>query len=154
MVAVELNPEACFYLKENIALNRVIDKIKVIEGDARVETSKLGVFDRILMPLPKDAGDFLDVALPALKNRGIIHFYHFAYSPKDSAEFVKRKVEELGYKVKIITAIRCGSYSPTLTRNCVDFQVFKDYDTAYEYKDNSQPQEEENNIQWAKKSWS
>jgi tRNA (guanine37-N1)-methyltransferase len=120
VVAVELNPKACEYTQENVRKNKV--DVKVICGDARTETGKLGKFDRIVMPLPKDAGDFLDVALPALKPGGVIHFYSFARDTAEAEKIVNEKTEKLGYKTKILNSVECGSYSPCLSRMCVDFK--------------------------------
>jgi len=119
--AIELNPEAFGYLKENIALNKV--DVTAIKGNVKEETKKLGKFDRIVMPLPKDAGNFLNVALPALKKNGIIHFYDFTHNEQRSIEKVKRICKDLGYKIEILKTVKCGSYSPGIFRVCVDFWV-------------------------------
>jgi len=119
--AIELNPEAFKYLEENSRINKV--NVNSIEGDVREETPRLGEFDRIVMPLPKDAGDFLDVALPALKKNEIIHFYGFAHDEEESIRKVKEICTDLGYKIEILNAVKCGSYSPCLYRICVDFRV-------------------------------
>jgi len=119
--AIELNPEAFRYLEENSRINRV--NIHAINGDVREETPKLGNFDRIIMPLPKDAGDFLDVALPALKKNGVIHLYGFAHNEEESIEKVKEICSDLGHEIEILDAVKCGSYSPYLFRICVDFKV-------------------------------
>jgi tRNA G37 N-methylase Trm5 len=75
------------------------------------------------MPLPKYAGDFLDVALPVARKNGIIHFYDFAEKPEESAERVRQLCRSLGYKIRVINAVVCGSYSPRISRVCVDFKV-------------------------------
>lgn len=121
VVAVELNPHAVSAMKENVKLNKA--DVKVVLGDAKKVTKKLGVFDRIIMPLPKDAGDFLAVALPALKEGGAINFYTFAVSAKEAEENLTVKVIKLGHKPKIIQTAECGSYSARLSRYCVDFRI-------------------------------
>ena len=121
VIAIELNPFACTYMKINIERNRVEVKAKC--ADAREETTKLGKFDRIIMPLPKDAGDFLDVALPALNPGGVIHFYTFAHDEKEAEAMVNKKSEEIGFKIKVEDIVECGSYSPRLSRYCVDFTL-------------------------------
>jgi tRNA G37 N-methylase Trm5 len=35
VIAIEINPVAVKYAKENVVLNKVQDKVKVIEGDVR-----------------------------------------------------------------------------------------------------------------------
>ncbi|MCK4491105.1 MAG: class I SAM-dependent methyltransferase family protein [Candidatus Altiarchaeales archaeon] len=120
-VAVELNPEAVRYLRENIVLNKV--EVDVVCGDVGVEVPRLGGFDRIVMPLPKDAGDFLDVALPALNKGGVIHFYCFSSGTGEAVEGVEAACRSLGYEVEVLDAVKCGSYSPGVYRICVDFRV-------------------------------
>lgn len=119
--AIELNPDAFGYMKENIKLNKV--NVIPILGDVRKETKKLGKFDRIVMPLPKDAGNFLDVAIPALERNGIIHFYDFSHNEKESVEKVKEICNKLNYNIEILNAVKCGSYSPRIFRICMDFSV-------------------------------
>lgn len=118
--AIELNPEASRYLEENSRINKV--NINSINGDVRKEIPKLGEFDRIIMPLPKDAGDFLDVALPALKKGGTIHFYDFSHNEEESTEKVKEICAGLNQKIEVLNAVKCGSYSPYMYRICVDFR--------------------------------
>jgi len=118
--AIELNPEAVRYMEENSRINKV--NIHAIQGDVRNEIPKLGNFDRIIMPLPKDAGDFLDVALPAMKKGGTIHFYDFAHDENESTEKVKEICAGLNQKIEVLNAVKCGSYSPYMYRICVDFR--------------------------------
>lgn len=119
--AIELNPNAIEYMNENIRLNKV--NVIAIQGDVRDEVPMLGKFDRIVMPLPKDAGNFLDIALPALKKNGVIHFYDFSRNEEESIEKVKKICSDFGYEIEILEAVKCGSYSPDIFRICVDFRV-------------------------------
>ena len=119
--AVELNPVAFRYMEENILLNKV--DVVAVEGDVRDEVPRLGKFSRIVMPLPKDAGDFLDLALPALEKNGVIHFYDFSHNEDESIEKVRKIGGDLGYEIQILDAVKCGSYSPGIFRICVDFRV-------------------------------
>jgi tRNA (guanine37-N1)-methyltransferase len=119
--AIELNPEAFKYMVENIRVNKV--DVKPILGDAGEEVRALGKFDRIIMPLPKDAGSFLDSALPALKAGGIIHLYDFSSGEEESTKKAEELCAKLGYKVRVLEVVRCGSYAPDTARLCVDFQV-------------------------------
>lgn len=121
VVAVELNPDAARFIGENARLNKV--SVVGIEGDVRSVVPNLGKFDRIIMPLPKDAGDFLDVALPALNKNGIIHFYDFAENPEESEKKVRQACKKLGFKIKILESVVCGSYSKQLHRICVDLKL-------------------------------
>ncbi|MFZ8830412.1 MAG: class I SAM-dependent methyltransferase [Candidatus Aenigmatarchaeota archaeon] len=77
VIAIEINPISVKYTRENISLNKVEDKVKVIEGDVREKCKEFyEKFDRIVMPLPLGSEDFLDIAANCLKEKGYIHFYN------------------------------------------------------------------------------
>jgi tRNA (guanine37-N1)-methyltransferase len=103
--AVDINPEAIEFLKRNIRLNRVENRVFPILGDARhvIEDKLLGVADRVIMNLPETAIEFVDVACRATKpTGGTVHFYGFIRLP-DSLENMKLRfseaVEKAGRKV-------------------------------------------------------
>ena len=76
IVAIELNPDAFISLKSNISLNRFSNVIPEM-GDVRdIVLKKYQNFaDRIVMPLPHSAHEFLTIAFAGIKTGGIIHFY-------------------------------------------------------------------------------
>ncbi|OQX18052.1 MAG: hypothetical protein BWK75_06965 [Candidatus Altiarchaeales archaeon A3] len=120
--AIELNPVGYKYMVENVRLNKV--NIKCISGDVKVETSKLGLkFDRIVMPLPKDAGNFLETALNAINENGIIHYYGFSDNKEIFAEEVKKQCEYYGYNAEILETVACGAFGPRVDRVCVDLKI-------------------------------
>jgi tRNA (guanine37-N1)-methyltransferase len=103
--AVDINPEAIEFLKKNIRLNRVENRVFPILGDARrvIENKLLGVADRVIMNLPEKAIEFVDDACRATKSTGgTVHFYGFIRLP-DSLENMKLRfseaVEKAGRKV-------------------------------------------------------
>ncbi len=78
--AVDVNPDAVFLLKRNVAVNRTEKQVVPLLGDARqvVREQLLGKADRVIMNLPETALEFVDVACEALKPEGgIIHYYGF-----------------------------------------------------------------------------
>ena len=94
------------------------------DGLFRSYSSKLidWKFDRIVMPLPKSAEDFIDTALLNAKKGTIIHFYDFVHEnefPDSSIEKIRKKVK----KFKILSTVKCGQYSPGKYRVCTDFQL-------------------------------
>jgi tRNA (guanine37-N1)-methyltransferase len=110
--AVDVNPQAVELLKKNILLNRVHDRVVPLLGDARqVFHNKLsGVADRVIMNLPENAAEFIDVACKALKPEGgVVHFYSFVRLP-DSVDALKRRfteaVEMSGRKVERFLCVR------------------------------------------------
>jgi tRNA (guanine37-N1)-methyltransferase len=83
--SIDINPDAVRFMTENIALNGLEGQIVPIEGDARevLEGKLTNVADRVLMPLPEKAADYLDVALRALtRQNGVIHYYDFVHAGK------------------------------------------------------------------------
>lgn len=90
-----------------------------------LEIKKNKTFDRILMPLPKTAEEFLDVALKASKKGTLIHLYGFLAEEEfsDYKEKVIKISSENDYKVKIHNLVKCGQFSPRIYRICVDFEI-------------------------------
>jgi len=78
--ALDINPFAIKYLKENVLGNKVADRVIPTLGDAR-ESSKgvlYNAVDRVVMNLPSEAEHYLDVAAHVLKRTGgQVHFYQF-----------------------------------------------------------------------------
>ena len=81
VIAIDKNPDAVYYLKENITLNSA-KNIEAIEGDSREEAKKFAnTADHVIMNLPHSAHEFLDSAILLTKPGGIIHYYGIA--PED-----------------------------------------------------------------------
>ena len=120
--AIEINPEAHKYAQENLKLNKTTN-ITLFKGNVKTVIPKIKKkFDRILMPLPKSAEDYFDLAIKKIKNKGIIHFYDFQYEediPKKSIEKIKKHTKNF----KILKVIKCGQYSPRNYRICLDIKL-------------------------------
>ncbi|MDY6778179.1 MAG: class I SAM-dependent methyltransferase family protein [Candidatus Nanohaloarchaea archaeon] len=124
--AIEKNPQACEYLQENIELNSVEDTVTAHCGDVREIAPDLGTADRIVMPLPGSADDFLDLALQHINTDGVIHYYRFC-SEDDQWEQPLQEIREAadrqGRQVEIETKEVCGHYAPYIDRVCIDIRV-------------------------------
>ena len=99
VISVDVNPCAFQHLRENIRLNRAEKTVVPIQGDAKkiTENRLQNAVDRVLMPLPERAYEYLDYALLALKPAGgWIHYSDFEYANKneDPVEKTKKKVSE------------------------------------------------------------
>lgn len=126
IIGVELNEEGHAFAKENIARNK-IKNVTLKQGDVRSIVPALKrTFDRVLMPLPKSAENFLDIALLATKKGGFIHFYDFL-DEKDVPSAAIQKIDSACEKKKrayrILSWTRCGSNAPWQWRICVDVQI-------------------------------
>ena len=122
---IEINPIAHKYALENLKLNK-ISNIKLFLGDAKKVLPKIREkFDRIIMPLPKGAENFLGLALNKIKKNGITHFYSFAEENYygNIKKIINDECEKKKKKCKIIDIVKCGQFSPRVYRVCVDFRV-------------------------------
>ena len=122
---VEINPEGHTYGLENIKKNKITN-VNLYCGDVREVVPTLNtIYDRIVMPLPKLAATFLDVALGVAKKGTIIHLYGFYHED----EFDKAKQDALDQakkvnkEIKILDVIRAGQNSPRTYRICIDIEV-------------------------------
>jgi tRNA (guanine37-N1)-methyltransferase len=121
--AIDINPEAIGYMKENIALNKVGNVIS-IQGDAREEIVKLEKADRVIMNLPHDAKGFIPDAIRALKPGGIVHFYEIMEESDVQArisEIADVAVRE-GRVMRELARRKVKSYSPTMNFYAFDLQ--------------------------------
>lgn len=122
---VEINENAHKFALENIKLNK-LDNVKLYKGDVRKVVPRLKKkFDRIVMPLPRSADDFLDIALKSIKKKGVIHFYDFLH--EDEFGEARRKIRDACKKAKMkyktLNFVKCGQFGPRIYRICIDFQI-------------------------------
>lgn len=108
---IDINPHAAKLCSENVILNKLKGTVESIEGDAVdiIEKKLVNSGDRVLMLLPERSDEFLDVAIKALKQKGILHYYCHIHSDKKSQvsevvtnhflSVVKFKSEILGAKI-------------------------------------------------------
>lgn len=125
VVGVELNAEAHAYAERNIALNKLEGKARVLRGDVRDIVPTLGAFDRIVMPLPHTAQDFLDVAVGAAAPGCMIHLYHFSTEVEANilAGIIPSRLAELGREGTVVDVHRCGNLAPDIHRWSLDIKV-------------------------------
>ncbi len=84
--SIDINPVAYEFMQENVQLNKVSDSVVSLLGDSKdIVVSQLrGVADRVLLPLPELALEYLPYALLALKQSGgCIHYFDFQHAAKD-----------------------------------------------------------------------
>jgi len=97
--SIDINPSAVEFMTENIRLNGVNAKVIPMLGDSKtlIETYLQGVADRVLMPLPEKAFEYLPSAISALKPAGgWIHHHSFERAKKtqDAIDTTKQKLIE------------------------------------------------------------
>lgn len=124
--AVELNPSAHKFCVENVKINKVKDQVSPILGDVREICPTLGnSFDRVLMPLPKGAYEFLDIAVSNVKPGGILHFYHWAPENdmfSEARRLVEKAAKEQGRNVRFTDGVKVSLFSPRVSKIRIDAQ--------------------------------
>ena len=132
--SVDINPAAFQCMVENVGNNRVIGIVHPLLGDSKhiVETQLRGVADRVLMPLPELAFQYLPSALLALKPEGgWIHFHDFrhAFAGENPVEKTKQEVAgklgslNVGYIIANARVVR--STGPNWWHIVLDIHVTK-----------------------------
>jgi tRNA (guanine37-N1)-methyltransferase len=115
--SIDVNPVAIQFTQENVRLNRVYGKVIPLLGDSKeIINSRLQrVADRVLMPLPEKALEYLSWTVSALKaSGGWIHYYGFEHATKTDCptEKVKVKVAEtldalgVDFEVPLVRVVR------------------------------------------------
>jgi tRNA (guanine37-N1)-methyltransferase len=126
--AIELNPIAHDFAKENVIINKCADKIDFIKGDVKKVYKKYKqVFDRIAMPLPHTGYLFLEEAFYCIKSKGTIYFYEIV--EKGNLKLPESQIREAAKKqdrkIRIMKKRRVRQFSPTKEQVVFDIKVIK-----------------------------
>jgi tRNA (guanine37-N1)-methyltransferase len=130
--SIDVNPTAFRFMEENVRLNRLYSKVIPLLGDSKdiIQNQLHSSADRVLMPLPELALQYLPHALKALKpTGGWIHYYDFQHATgkEDPEEKTKLKVAReldtlgVGYAFSFSRVIR--STGPNWYQTVLDIQV-------------------------------
>jgi len=124
IIAIEINPDAFHYLRENIKLNQVEDTVTPIHGDSMEETPE-NYADRVIMG-HLFSHEFLPVAIRAIRKKGIIH-YHEGVPEKileRPVNRIKNTARKLGRNVRIMNFRKVKNYSPGVCHVVVDAEIY------------------------------
>ncbi len=125
VIAIDKNPVAIKYLKENVRLNKV-KNVEVREGDVREEIKGISGADHVIMNLPHSGIDFLEPAFSVIKKGGVVHFYAITHED-DLFNGTWERLEESArqFDLRIIPVDRriVRPYAPYQYNICIDFQV-------------------------------
>jgi len=113
VVAIEQNPDAYFWLRENITLNHVRNAITTINGDARDTGLLPGTrFDRIIIPTPYGMNSVLEVFAPFILMDGMVHYYTF--KARNEIPALVEGFAERGFDLTYQNS--CGNVAPGINR--------------------------------------
>jgi tRNA (guanine37-N1)-methyltransferase len=125
--AVEINPDAYKYMAENVRINKLGGKIIPILGDVEETcTPYFGKCDRVLMPLPKGAYEYLVIAAKCLKPKGGVIHYYFWSAPEaldDIKEMIEADMQSQKRKMKLVKTVKVSTYGPNTFKFCMDIMI-------------------------------
>jgi tRNA (guanine37-N1)-methyltransferase len=128
--SIDVNPDAYSLCAENVKLNKVTESVVPMLGDAKdiINNELKGKADRVLMPLPERAKEYLEYAVLALKERGIIHYFTHVHSDSrkqalDVCEEELAAVMKTKYEMKGARIVR--EVGPRFYQVVADVMVFK-----------------------------
>jgi tRNA (guanine37-N1)-methyltransferase len=126
ITGVEKNGAAHKYATKNLASNKRLRNVTLLEGDVMDVLPTLGQkYDRVAMPLPKTGEMYLDIALSCLKQGGWLHFYEFQKMDHfdESIEKVQEACQRNNRRFLYGETVVCGHSGPTTYRICVDAKI-------------------------------
>jgi tRNA (guanine37-N1)-methyltransferase len=123
--AIEINPEAVEYMKENVRINKVGDRVVPILGDVKEKSENFyGKCDRIVMPLPKGAHRYLKNAIMCTKPGGIVHFYYWSREEDlftQALDLVQKAAKKTSRSISVLDKRKTLPYGPGIWKICIDF---------------------------------
>lgn len=131
VVAIDKNPVAVKYLRENAILNRI--DLEILEGDASILARNYeNTADHVIMNLPHTSHQFLIPAIKAAKNGGVIHYYAISKDEDlyKELELIEAAAFQLGVKIDVLYKGVVRSYAPHRYNVVVDLRVDKPISSA------------------------
>ncbi len=127
---IDINPIASKLCEKNITLNKLHGKVISINGDAvQIITDQLeNKGDRTLMLLPERSDEFLEDAILATKNNGIIHYYSHIHADKkqDAPKLSEQHYLEITkVKSEILNSKIVRAIGPRYYQTVVDVKISK-----------------------------
>lgn len=127
---IDINPFAVKLCEKNIAINKLAGNVISIHGNAsEVVSNQLeNKSDRTLMLLPEKSDEFLDSAILATKNGGIIHYYSHIHADKksDAAKLSEQHyMETTPVKSTILGSKIVRPVGPRFYQTVVDVRIKK-----------------------------
>ena len=127
---IDINPIASKLCEKNISLNKLAGNVISINGDAGqiVKEQLENKGDRTLMLLPERSDEFLDAAISATKNNGIIHYYSHIHADKkqDAPKLSEQHfIEVAKVKSEILSSKIVRAVGPRYYQTVVDVRITK-----------------------------
>jgi tRNA (guanine37-N1)-methyltransferase len=127
VIAIDKNPVAVRYLKENARLNK-IENIEIYEGDSiELAGHYKNRVDHVIMNLPHSASSFLIPAMSAARDGGVVHYYCIANEDDlyRDEKLIENAADEIGAVAEVLYRGIVRSYAPRRHNVVIDFQLRK-----------------------------
>lgn len=113
--SIDINPVSIEFLRKNVWLNNVENKVEILQGDCRKFSSFLeNTADRVLMGYLHDTEKFFSHALRIAKKNAVIHFHRIL--KVEEIEKMERKLMNTAkkekVKIKFLGFVKVKSYAP------------------------------------------
>ncbi|MCJ2520206.1 MAG: class I SAM-dependent methyltransferase family protein [Candidatus Thermoplasmatota archaeon] len=121
--AVDVNPSAIEFLRENVRRNH-LENVAPIQGDVRKVLPYLEPADRVVLDFPKSPLPHFTLAASTLKEGGILHYYEIL--ERDSLE---ERLEDLssalprGLAMELLGSREVRGYSPSQGHYALDLKI-------------------------------
>jgi tRNA wybutosine-synthesizing protein 2 len=123
--SIDINPVSIEFLRKNVWLNNVENKVEILQGDCRKYSKFLeNTADRIIMGYLHDTEKFFPHALRIAKKNAIIHF-HRALKIEEIEKTEKKLIEiarKEKVKIKFLRVVRVKSYAPKVWHMVLDIK--------------------------------
>ncbi len=125
----EINREANKYARINLELNRVRNRVELVNGGIKKIALKLKKerkkFDTIVMPRPNLKESFLREAFMLSKKGTKIYYYDFCRADEINLVInkIKEQAKKFKKKIKILRTKSAGEIAPYKIRVRIDFRV-------------------------------
>lgn len=126
IVAADLNPAAVELLRENLRLNRLEDRVEVVQGDASVLLGRLKTVDRVVINLPLHGEGLLGRAWSSVRPGGTIHYYCVAReseAPSIGPRICREMGNSTGRPGETLAVHVVHPYSPSERLLALDFSI-------------------------------
>ena len=126
--AIDINPKAIEYLRKNVWLNNVEDRIEILQGDCRKFAMLLeNVANRVIMGYLFETEKFLPYALRIAKDSATIHFHRTV--KEEEIDKFKKMLIKIGMKnkvkLKVLRIKKVKSYAPKIWHVVYDLKIRK-----------------------------
>jgi len=125
VTAYDINPDAHHYMKRNVELNHVEDKVTpILKNCLEAEED---VADRVIMGYLHDTHKYLEKAIKVLDKKGIIHYHENCPNelwPERPRNWITEAAKNLGKKADILQERIVKSYAPGVSHIVIDVRIY------------------------------